>query len=204
MQGAGLNSVAPAPTLRLGRQAATCALFCALALAVMAWRHPHDWLADTRTGWALPVQLALAAAATATAWWLIVLVRRSPHWLQRVPAPSSMQGLDLSGYRPLAVALLAGIGEELLFRAALLPALGLPGSSALFALAHVRTALLAGPGWGLRSLYIAQTLLAGLALGLVYLHLGLLVAVVLHVLIDWVGLSLMAARSKDLGPTGRP
>lgn len=117
--------MAPAPTLRLGRQAATCALFCALALAVMAWRHPDDWLADTRTGWALPVQLALAAA------WLLM-------------------------------------------------------------------------GWGLRGLYIAQTLLAGLALGPVYLHLGLLMAVVLHVLIDWVGLSLMAARSKDLGPTGRP
>lgn len=194
--------MAPAPTLRLGRQAATCALFCALALAVMAWRHPDDWLADTRTGWALPAQLALAAAATAAAWLLILIVLRSPRWRQRVPVPSSMQGLDLSGYRPVAVALLAGIGEELLFRAALLPAVGLPGSSALFALAHARTALLAGPGWGLRSLYLAQTLLAGLALGLVYLYLGLLVAVVLHVLIDWVGLSLMAARSNELARAG--
>lgn len=196
--------MAPAPTLRLGRQAATCALFCALALAVMAWRHPDDWLTDIRTGWTLPAQLALAAAATAAAWLLILIVRRSPRWRQRVPVPSSMQGLDLSGYRPLAVALLAGIGEELLFRAALLPAVGLPGSSALFALAHARTALLAGPGWGLRSLYLAQTLLAGLALGLVYLHLGLLVAVVLHVLIDWVGLSLMAARSNELARAARP
>ncbi|MBQ1764549.1 MAG: CPBP family intramembrane metalloprotease [Aquincola sp.] len=196
--------MAPAPTLRLGRQAATCALFCALALAVMAWRHPDDWLADTRTGWPLPAQLALAAAATAAAWLLILIVRRSPRWRQRVPVPSSMQGLDLSGYRPLAVALLAGIGEELLFRAALLPAVGLLGSSALFALAHARTALLAGPGWGLRSLYLAQTLLAGLALGLVYLYLGLLVAVVLHVLIDWVGLSLMAARSNELARAARP
>ena len=204
MQGARLSRVAPAPTLRLGRQAATCALFCALALAVIAWRHPDDWLTDIRTGWTLPAQLALAAAATAAAWLLILIVRRSPRWRQRVPVPSSMQGLDLSGYRPLAVALLAGIGEELLFRAALLPAVGLPGSSALFALAHARTALLAGPGWGLRSLYLAQTLLAGLALGLVYLHLGLLVAVVLHVLIDWVGLSLMAARSNELARAARP
>lgn len=170
----------------------------------MAWRHPDDWLTDIRTGWTLPAQLALAAAATAAAWLLILIVRRSPRWRQRVPVPSSMQGLDLSGYRPLAVALLAGIGEELLFRAALLPAVGLPGSSALFALAHARTALLAGPGWGLRSLYLAQTLLAGLALGLVYLHLGLLVAVVLHVLIDWVGLSLMAARSNELARAARP
>ena len=195
---------APAPGWHLGRQAATCALFCLLAAALMVWRHPGDPLADTRTGVSPAAQLGLCAVATAAAWLLIVLLRRSPRWLQRVPAPSSLQGLDLSGHRPMAVALFAGIGEELLFRAALLPAVGLPGSSALFAVAHARTALLAGPGWGLRSLYLAQTLLAGLALGLVYLYLGLLVAVVLHVLIDWVGLSLMAARSNELARAARP
>ena len=83
--------------------------------------------------------------------------------------------------------LAAGIGEELLFRAALLPLLGLWLSSALFAVAHLRTTQLAA-----RPLqqfgYIVNTFLAGIALGLVFVHIGLLAAIGVHVIIDVVGL----------------
>lgn len=43
-------SAAARPKLGLARQVATCALSCVAALAVMAWRHPIDLLADARAG----------------------------------------------------------------------------------------------------------------------------------------------------------
>ena len=100
---------------------------------------------------------------------------------------SWLEAVDLSGWNPLLIGLAAGIGEELLFRAALLPLLGLWLSSALFAVAHLRTTQLAA-----RPLqqfgYIVNTFFAGIALGLMFVHIGLLAAIGVHVIIDVVGL----------------
>lgn len=191
------------PKLGLARQAATCALFCIAALAVMAWRHPADLLAGARTGLPMQVQAALVVAATLAAWLAVRCALGWPAVRRRLQVQPALRQLDLSGRRPLLIALCAGIGEELLFRAALLPALGLPLSSALFALAHARTALLA-PSRRARGLYMAQTLVAGLCLGLLFQHLGLLVAIGLHVLIDWAGLTLLHARNQDIDHGAQP
>lgn len=196
-------SSAGRPKVGLARQAATCALFCVAAFAVMTWRHPADLLADARTGLPLQLQAALVLAATFAAWMAVRCALAWPAIRRRLQVPPALRQLDLSAPRPLQIALCAGIGEELLFRAALLPALGLLLSSTLFALAHGRTALLA-PSRRARWLYMAQTLVAGLCLGLVFQHLGLLVAIGLHVLIDWAGLTLLHARTQDLDRGAQP
>ncbi len=115
---------------------------------------------------------------------------RLPFVVRRVKLPSALAAIDLSGYKPLLIGLAAGVGEELLFRAALLPLLGLWVSSALFAVAHLRTAQLAATR-GQRVAYIANTFAAGVVLGLVFVHVGLLAAIGVHAIIDIVGLSAM-------------
>lgn len=95
--------------------------------------------------------------------------------------------LDLHGLNPVWIALAAGVGEELLFRAALLPLAGIWLSSLLFVALHSkaydfrrfdRTALLQA----------ASVLAAGLGFGLVYRYLGLLAAVAAHTTVDILGL----------------
>ncbi|CAN5760279.1 hypothetical protein BH11PSE8_BH11PSE8_46550 [soil metagenome] len=86
----------------------------------------------------------------------------------------------------------------LLFRAAVQPVLGLGWASAIFALAHIRTAALAGRT--LRKVaYPAPVLVAGLALGLVYRHVGLWAAILIHATIDVISLSALQ-RLKQSSP----
>src|SRR5450830_2034150 len=98
--------------------------------------------------------------------------------------------LDLSGWRPLWISLAAGLGEELLFRGALQPHLGIWFTSALFALAHLkayridridRTTLL----------HLAGLFSAGMALGALAWFLGILTVILFHVAMDVAGLLLV-------------
>lgn len=95
--------------------------------------------------------------------------------------------LDLHGLNPVWIALAAGVGEELLFRAALQPLLGIWLSSLLFLALHAKaydfrrldhTALLQA----------ASVLGASLGFGAVYHYIGLLAAIAAHTLVDVLGL----------------
>jgi membrane protease YdiL (CAAX protease family) len=113
---------------------------------------------------------------------------RIPFLARRIKLPPTLASIDVYGYRPWIFGVAAGVGEELLFRAALLPLLGLIASSALFALAHVRTTMFA-PKWIQRIAYLANTFVAGIVLGLVFARVGLLAAIGVHAIIDIVGLT---------------
>jgi membrane protease YdiL (CAAX protease family) len=99
----------------------------------------------------------------------------------------SYSRLDLADWNPLWIALAAGIGEELLFRGALQPIIGIWFSSALFVLAHTRAyqfTLL-----GKRTLIQAVGLLtASLVLGAIAKYVGLLASMIVHTAIDVAGL----------------
>lgn len=69
-------SAAARPKLGLARQVASCALSCVAALAVMAWRHRIDLLADARAGLLMQLQGALLLAVTLAAW---LVARRGGH-----------------------------------------------------------------------------------------------------------------------------
>jgi membrane protease YdiL (CAAX protease family) len=76
--------------------------------------------------------------------------------------------------------LLAGLGEEMLFRAALQPWLGMITASLLFGLAHTGTARLnKGIGAG-RIVYVLSTVVAGYLLGVLYVKVGLIAAIAAH------------------------
>lgn len=99
----------------------------------------------------------------------------------------SYNELGLSGWRPLWISLAAGVGEELLFRGALQPHVGIWIASALFALAHLR-------GYRIRELNrTTAAQLAGLfgvsvVLGTLAHYGGLITAIVVHVMVDVAGL----------------
>ena len=82
----------------------------------------------------------------------------------------------------LAMALLSGVGEELFFRGAMLPSIGLVLSSFIFAMVHT------GPGRAFL-LWTAFALAAGMALGGLFEWSGnLLAPAAAHIVINAVGL----------------
>jgi membrane protease YdiL (CAAX protease family) len=96
------------------------------------------------------------------------------------------------------ISVAAGVGEELLFRAVLLPLLGPWGSSALFGLVHGFNA----PTWLGRLLYVAGAFAVGLLLAWMFLTVGLWAAVVCHAAYDFIALEalrreLFPWRAKD-------
>ena len=181
-----MSSEPKVPTIR--GQLMTCALLCALAAAIVLLVHTEPQAAAFLVGLPFGQQIGISfifAASAAGAAWVALSIPR----LRRVIAvPAGLQSIDLSGSHPLVIGLAAGIGEELLFRAALQPVLGLWWASAIFALAHIRTAALAG-GTLKKVAYLAHVLIAGVALGLVYRHVGLWAAILIHATIDAVSLS---------------
>jgi membrane protease YdiL (CAAX protease family) len=95
--------------------------------------------------------------------------------------------LDLRGLNPVWMSLVAGIGEEILFRGAIQPLLGLWLTSAIFSLLHIQPSqyrsISAGTIW-----YAGFVFLVSLLLGSIYTTLGLVAAMVFHTTGDLVGL----------------
>lgn len=176
--------------IRLGRQLCVGLSFCALAGAIFAFR-PATRAAFT-TGVAPALQL-LAGLGIGAAIGLnsLVAYRLSRRSLSAARTIAGYGRLDLTGWNPLWFALAAGTGEELLFRGALQPLLGLWPATALFVAAHVRAYRFRADR---TTLVQASTLLAmGLLLGLVARTIGLGAAVVAHVAIDVAGLCVVRA-----------
>lgn len=182
-----MSSEPSVPTIR--GQLITCALLCALAAAIVLLAHPEPKAGALLVGLPVAHQLGISfafAACAATAAWVALSI---PRLRRAIPAvPASVQAIDLSGSNPLRIGLAAGVGEELLFRAALQPLAGLWWASAIFAVAHIRTATLAGSAVK-KIAYLAHVLMAGVALGVVYRYVGLLAAILIHATIDVVSLA---------------
>ena len=91
-----------------------------------------------------------------------------------------------------AAGLLAGLGEEVLFRAALQPWLGIITASLLFGLAHSGTARL-NKGLSAGKIgYMLATVVAGYLLGVLYVKIGLLASMSAHAGFDIAMLLLLA------------
>ncbi len=95
--------------------------------------------------------------------------------------------LDLRGLNPIWISLVAGTGEEILFRGAIQPLLGLWLTSAIFSLLHIQPSqyrsITAGTIW-----YAGFVFLVSLLLGFIYTTLGLVAAMAFHTTGDLVGL----------------
>ena len=97
----------------------------------------------------------------------------------------------------LVFAIVAGVGEETLFRGTVQPLLGLWGTSFVFALLHSRLPRSRG-----RAVYALFVFAAAAGLGILYVHSGLAAAISAHAVADLVFL-LWARRALAGRKTGR-
>lgn len=195
----GSAASAPARTqVRLGAQVLTCLVLCLVAVPIIHFsRHglPTLFSQPMPPLWQLLAGQGLALVAAAASYLLFRVTADSESTTRTVQIYGR---LDLDGLNPVWIALCAAIGEELLFRAALQPLLGLWVASLVFLVVHT-------PVYQFRRLdratlaQVVGVFGAGLVLGLVYQYVGLLAAMLVHAWIDIVGLvavrSVMRARA---------
>lgn len=180
-------SAAPArPHIRLSAQVLTCLGFCVLAAPII-WLQadPRAALAGTMSlGSQVLVGQGLALVAALLSY---LLFRLTAHATSTARSVDSYARLDLRGLNPLWISIAAAIGEEMLFRAALQPFLGVWIVSLLFLVTHL-------PLYRFRKLDAATLAQAAgifgcsVVLGLVFNYVGLLAAILVHLWIDVVGL----------------
>jgi hypothetical protein len=175
------------PPIRLTAQVLTCVGFSLIALLIIfvAQREPLSVFRGPMTlGEQLLAGLGLSALAAVASYVSFRLTAKSEATANTVKAYGR---LDLSGLNPVWISLAAAIGEELLFRAALQPLLGVWGTSVIFLLTHT-------PVYQFRRLNLATLVQAAgvfgasVALGFIYQYVGLLAAMMVHTALDVVGL----------------
>lgn len=96
--------------------------------------------------------------------------------------------VDLSGFNPIWFSLCAGVGEELLFRGALQPILGLWFTSLLFTAAHFQTGRFRTMN-RMKAVYALFVYFVSLLLGVVFVRIGLIAAITTHIVADIVFLT---------------
>ena len=173
--------------IRLTAQVLTCVVFSAIALVLIfvLQDQPRLVLRGPMTyGEQVLYGLGLSALAAVFSYVSARLTANSEASRNTVTAYGR---LDLSGLNPVWISLAAAIGEELLFRAALQPLLGVWITSLVFLVTHV-------PVYQFRKLNRANLVQAAsvfgvsVVLGFIYQYVGLLAAVMVHAALDVVGL----------------
>jgi membrane protease YdiL (CAAX protease family) len=198
------NQPSPVPAqVGLSSQLAVCGISCALALLLIYLFQDQPMRAIAMpTSWKMQL-LAGVGVGAAAALASYVVYRLNPGSESTRKTIDSYSRLDLSGLNPLWISLAAAFGEELLFRAALQPLLGIWATSLIFLLAHA-------PAYRIRSLGRTELIQAAgvfatsVSLGLIFEYIGLLAAMLVHAALDIAGLYTIrhAAREESCG--GRP
>jgi membrane protease YdiL (CAAX protease family) len=184
------SSIAPRAPIRLASQLLTCLVFCLIAAPIIYFSRPEPLALFARPAGPLTQLLVgqvLALLAAGASWALFRLTSRSASSARTI---ESYARLDLSGLNPLWISIAAAVGEEMLFRAALQPLLGVWIVSLIFVLTHV-------PVYQFRKLdgaaitQAATVFIGSVVLGYVFEYVGLLAAMLVHMWIDIVGLMLV-------------
>ena len=186
-------------TPSLKGQLVTCLLLVALALIITVTLHPEPLFSQWTGGRSIEMQLTIAGVFAVLCGAGASIALRIQYIRNFLKVPDVLQKVDLSGEKPWIIGLCAGVGEEFLFRAALQPLVGLWLGAVVFAAAHIGTAIIGSSSNPKRLAYVLNVAVAGVALGLLFEHLGLLAAVLIHATIDVV--ALLAYRSLSVrGP----
>ena len=185
-----MDQIAQKPLIRVRRFWALCAFAIALAFVINAAFGDgtlHEVLIEgqpiaAQIGWGITFGLAISVPS-------IVVVSFVPLFSSlRRQLLDLVSRLDLDALNPLWISLCAGIGEELLFRGALQPILGIWWASFIFTLAHFRSGQFHSMNWQ-KLIYATSVFIGGLFLGYVFLEIGLIAAMVTHAVVDVVSLS---------------
>jgi uncharacterized protein len=174
----------------MNRATVIVALYSALGVAAIAWgwwrgdRNIYEY-GERNVVWlaASPfVGLAFGLAMV----FLSRLAVHSMEWARVLHREFHAVVHELSSKEIFLLAVSSALGEELFFRGAMLPALGLWASSVLFALMHVRAQWRFLP-------WTVMSFIMGLAMGLMYMKTGNLGApIVAHFTINLLNLSYIA------------
>jgi membrane protease YdiL (CAAX protease family) len=184
-----MNQTAQKPLICVRRFLATCAFAIALAFVINAAfgdRTLTTVLVEgqpiaAQIGWGIAFGLAISVPSVVVVFFVPLF---SPLRRQLLDLVSR---LDLHALNPLWISLSAGIGEELLFRGALQPVVGVWWASVIFMLAHFRSGQFHSMNWQ-KLIYAASVFIAGLFLAYVFLEIGLIAAIVTHATVDVVSL----------------
>jgi uncharacterized protein len=174
--------------ITLARQLGTCGLLCAVALLVVIVFHSKPYVSNFIYGLSVPQQI-LAGAAISGAYAILSIIgknyaanrKSTQHMIE------SYSRLDLSGWNPVWIALAAALGEELLFRGALQPLIGIWLTSVLFVVSHIRAYRFST----LDKRVLFQSLgifTVSVVFGFMALYIGLITAIIVHAVIDIIGL----------------
>ncbi len=184
-----MDPTAQKPLIRVRLILATCAFAIALAFVINAAFGDRTLPAvllegqpiAAQIGWGVTFGLAISVPSVVVLFFVPLFSSLRRQLLDLVSR------LDLDALNPLWISLSAGIGEELLFRGALQPIVGLWWASLIFTLAHFRTGQFRSLNWQ-KLIYAASVFIAGLFLGYVFLEIGLIAAIVTHTIMDVVAL----------------
>ena len=172
----------------VGRQLATCAVMCGAATVIILLFQREAYSAVFLSGIPLALQVVVGIAVGGIYWLTSVVGFKFVANRSSVKsATESYSRLDLSGWNPLWVALAAGFGEELLFRGALQPIIGIWVTSALFVVAHVTAYRFNALNKRVASQAVMLFALS-FALGYIAQYIGLVAAILVHASLDIVGL----------------
>ena len=162
---------------------ASLVLFTIAGWALMQYFGPQSLLLSLNQGLALPLQLLIGASfglfLGVMAWWLI----SQPYFYQTREFFINIIGpWKLSWMEIVFVSCCAGIGEEILFRGAIQPWLGIWWTSLLFVVLHGYISPFNIP----LSAYGFFMVLVIVLIGWAAIELGLIVAITAHTIIDVV------------------
>ncbi len=180
-----MNQAVAKSLIGVRRLLATCSIAIALAALINAAFGTKALLAvvldgqpiAAQIGWGITFGLAISIAS------LVIVLFFAPFSSLRRQLFELLSRLDLSALNPLWFGLAAGISEELLFRGALQPIMGVWWASLIFMLAHFRTGQFHLMNWK-KFLYAIFVFIAGLFLGYVFSEIGLIAAIVTHATVD--------------------
>jgi len=182
-----MNEAVAKSLIGVRRLLATCSIAIALAVLINAAFGAKALLTvalegqpiAAQIGWGIAFGLAISIAS------LVIVLFFPPLSSLRRQVLELLSRLDLRALNPLWFGLAAGIGEELLFRGALQPIVGVWWASLIFMLAHFRTGQFHSINWQ-KLLYAIFVFIVGLFLGYVFSEIGLIAAIVTHATADVV------------------
>jgi len=184
-----MDQITQKPLIRVRRFWVVCAFAIALAFVINAafgdGTLPEVLIEGqpiaVQIGWGITFGLAISVPSMVVVFFVPLFSSLRRQLLDLVSR------LDLGALNPLWISLSAGIGEELLFRGALQPILGIWWASFIFTLAHFRSGQFHSMNWQ-KLIYAASIFIVGLFLGYVFLEIGLIAAMVTHAVVDVVSL----------------
>ena len=178
------------------RQLAVCAAMSCLALIVIFFLHRPPYVAYPLVGLQLHYQVGIGLGFGGCYWIASKIgYRYAANSESTKSTVESYSRLDLDGWNPLWISLAAGFGEELLFRGALQPLIGIWITSILFVVAHTKAYRFNALNKRV-AIQAAGVFAVSAVFGLVAEYVGLIAAMLIHSLVDVVGLYTIKAASR--------